>query len=228
MGAPLPRRVQRLKALRILLRFWICGAILLCTAAVLLPLALSSFTVLLPTPILLVDRDQHGILPAAQALHDGRIGQHGRLRGRSDFSHDLVKLRPLLHVYVDALPEELANGPHISVEVVLCILVRQVNDLREVDQRQLFVLVYHQVKLVKVAVDNACSGESHQETHQPLEDLVRMSQRPQVEQWHCVDEAHDDAVPVLIDRRGHGKALVLQSPHVRELLHRGQPRHVHP
>mmetsp|Transcript_978 Transcript_978/g.2968 ORF Transcript_978/g.2968 Transcript_978/m.2968 type:complete len:250 (-) Transcript_978:538-1287(-) len=177
---------------------------------------------------LLVCCDEERVVPAAEALHGRRRAQRRLHAVRPHLGHHLIKSRPLLNLQVQPLPEEVAGGPHIPIKRLGRIGVVQVHNLWKVNECDFLFSAYHEVELIEIAVHNACARQPHQEPHEPLQDLLRVLELPDAGERHPVDEAHDDRVPVLVDRQRHGEALVPQRLHVRELLQRSQPCHVHP
>jgi 2-keto-4-pentenoate hydratase len=59
---------------------------------------------------------------------------------------------------------------------VLGVDVRGRDHLREVDHRDVLLLVHQQVELVEVAVDEAVLGHPHNQVHQLVEDGRRVAQ----------------------------------------------------
>ena len=65
------------------------------------------------------------------------------------------ELRHPLEVQAEAFREEVLHADHITGEVVLRVRVSRGGHLREVDDRQVLVIIDQQVELVKVSVNQA-------------------------------------------------------------------------
>eukprot|EP01085_Mycamoeba_gemmipara_P002075 Mycagemm_TRINITY_DN10071_c0_g1::TRINITY_DN10071_c0_g1_i2::g.2075::m.2075 type:complete len:138 gc:universal TRINITY_DN10071_c0_g1_i2:1015-602(-) len=131
-----------------------------------------------------------------------------------------MKVIALLEVRNDAL--------HIAIEIHLCIVVRGGDHLREIDHRDVLLVIHEEIELIEVGVNQAVRSHLSDQLHQSIEQLAWVSKLRHLCQRVALDPPHDDAMSANIHWLWDGEAVFIEGLHIGVLLQRGKSREVQP